>query len=146
LAAYFEQILSAKGIEFDGRKFEYIGVPSVDDSVCALTKASGVTNMETWLAAKEPLKLGGIGPGGTLSDVARTLKAALGLPIRVVDGYKGVADARLAADAGELAGYCGGLGVGQASMAQGYGCGPGVGRSAGNDQKKPGVATGPVGD
>jgi tripartite-type tricarboxylate transporter receptor subunit TctC len=103
-----QQILGAKGIEFDGRKFEYIGVPSVDDSVCALTKASGVTNMETWLKAKEPLKLGGIGPGGTLSDVARTLHAALGLPIRVIDGYKGVADARLAADAGELAGYCGG--------------------------------------
>lgn len=103
-----QQILGAKGVEFDGRKFEYIGVPSVDDSVCALTKASGVTNMETWLAAKEPVKLGGIGPGGTLSDVARTLKAAVGLPIRVVDGYKGVADTRLAADAGELAGYCGG--------------------------------------
>jgi tripartite-type tricarboxylate transporter receptor subunit TctC len=103
-----QQILGAKGIEFDGRKFEYIGVPSVDDSVCALTKASGVTNMNTWFAAKEPLKLGGVGPGGTLSDVARTLNAALGLPIRVVDGYKGVADVRLAADAGELAGYCGG--------------------------------------
>jgi tripartite-type tricarboxylate transporter receptor subunit TctC len=103
-----QQILGAKGIEFDGRKFEYIGVPSVDDSVCALTKASGVTNVETWFAAKEPLKLGGVGPGGTLSDVARTLKAALGLPIRVIDGYKGVADVRLAADAGELAGYCGG--------------------------------------
>lgn len=103
-----QQILGAKGVEFDGRKFEYIGVPSVDDSVCALTKASGVTNMNEWLAAKEPLKLGGIGPGGTLSDVARTLNAALGLPIRVIDGYKGVADVRLAADAGELAGYCGG--------------------------------------
>ena len=103
-----QQIMGAKGVEFDGRKFEYIGVPSVDDSVCALTKASGVTNMNEWIAAKEPLKLGGIGPGGTLSDVARTLNAALGLPIRVIDGYKGVADARLAADAGELAGYCGG--------------------------------------
>jgi len=103
-----QQIMGAKGIEFDGRKFEYIGVPSVDDSVCALTKVSGVTNMETWFAAKEPVKLGGVGPGGTLSDVARTLKTALALPIRVIDGYKGVADVRLAADAGELAGYCGG--------------------------------------
>lgn len=103
-----QQILGAKGIEFDGRKFEYIGVPSVDESVCALTKTSGVTNINQWFAAKEPLKLGGVGPGGTLSDVARTLHAALGLPIRVIDGYKGVADVRLAADAGELAGYCGG--------------------------------------
>lgn len=103
-----QQILGAKGIEFDGRKFEYLGVPSVDDSVCTLTRASGVTNIKEWFAAKEPLRLGGVGPGGTLSDVARTLQAALGLPIRVIDGYKGVADVRLAADAGELAGYCGG--------------------------------------
>lgn len=103
-----QQIMGAKGIEFDGRKFEYIGVPSVDDSVCVLTKASGVTDMEKWFAAKEPVKLGGVGPGGTLSDIARTLKAALGLPIRVIDGYKGIADVRLAADSGELAGYCGG--------------------------------------
>ncbi|HEU4344248.1 MAG TPA: tripartite tricarboxylate transporter substrate-binding protein [Candidatus Binatia bacterium] len=103
-----QQIMGAKGIEFDGRKFEYLGVPSADDSVCALTKASGVTSMESWFAAKEPVKLGGVGPGGTLSDVARTIKSALGLPIRVIDGYKGVADVRLAADSGELAGYCGG--------------------------------------
>ena len=59
-----QQILGAKGIEFDGRKFEYIGVPSVDDCVCALTKASGVTNINGWFAAKGPLKLGGVGPGG----------------------------------------------------------------------------------
>ena len=56
---------------------------------------------------KEPVKLGGIGPGTGPSDVARTVKAALpGLPIRVIDGYKGAADVRLAADAGELAGFC----------------------------------------
>lgn len=102
-----QQILGAKGIEFDSRKFDYIGVPVEFHPVCALTKASGVTNMERWFAAKEPVKLGGIGPGTGPSDVARAVKAALpGLPIRVIDGYKGAADVRLAADAGELAGFC----------------------------------------
>ncbi len=101
-----QQIMGAKGIEFDGRKFEYIGAPAIDNPVCALTKASGVTNMERWFAAKEPVKLGGVGPGGTASDVARTLQAALGLPIKVVDGYKGTADIKLAAESGELAGGC----------------------------------------
>ena len=46
------------------------------------------------------------GPGGGASDNARTLQAALGLPIRVIDGYKGTADIRLAAESGELAGAC----------------------------------------
>jgi tripartite-type tricarboxylate transporter receptor subunit TctC len=101
-----QQILGARGIEFDGRKFEYLGAPAADHPVCALTRASGVATVEGWFAAKEPLRLGGVGPGGTASDVARTLHAALKLPIRVVDGYKGTSDIRLAAEAGELAGGC----------------------------------------
>ena len=102
-----QQILGARGIEFDSRRFEYLGVPTEFHPVCALTKASGVTSMERWFVAKEPVKLGGIGPGTGPSDIARTLKAALPiLPVRVIDGYKGAADVRLAADAGELAGFC----------------------------------------
>jgi len=34
------------------------------------------------------------------------LKVALDLPLQVVDGYKGTAEARMAADAGELHGAC----------------------------------------
>lgn len=101
-----QQIMGAKGIQFDARRFEYIGAPGADHPVCALTKASGITSMEQWFAAKEPVKLGGVGPGGTASDVARTLKAALNLPIQVIDGYKGTSNIRLAAESGELAGGC----------------------------------------
>lgn len=101
-----QQIMGAKGIEFDGRKFEYLGVPGVDHPVCALTKASGITSLEKWYAAKEPVKLGGVGPGGTASDVARIMQAALQLPVKVIDGYKGTSNIRLAAESGELAGGC----------------------------------------
>jgi len=34
------------------------------------------------------------------------LKATLGLPIKVVEGYKGTSDIRIAAEAGELEGAC----------------------------------------
>ncbi|OGP19626.1 MAG: hypothetical protein A2038_12790 [Deltaproteobacteria bacterium GWA2_57_13] len=103
---FLQQIMGAKGIEFDGRKFGYLGVPQVPQSVCVLSKVSGINSVQQWFAAKEPLKLGGVGPGGNMSDIARTLKTALGLPIRVVDGYKGASDVRLAADSGELGGFC----------------------------------------
>jgi len=50
---------------------------------------SGVTSMEQqWFAATEPIKSEGVGPGGTASDIPRILHAALGLPIRVIDGYR----------------------------------------------------------
>jgi tripartite-type tricarboxylate transporter receptor subunit TctC len=101
-----QQIMGAKGASFDGRKFEYLGAPSIDNPVCALTKASGITSVDKWFAAKEPVKLGGVGAGGTASDVARAVQTALKLPIRLVEPYKGTADIKLAAESGELAGGC----------------------------------------
>src|SRR5687768_1396407 len=95
-----------KGIEFNGQKYEWIGVPSPDSVVCALTKASGVNSMETWLAAKEPVKFGGQVPGVPPSDSPRILKGVLNLPIQLIEGYKGTSDIRLAADAGEISGAC----------------------------------------
>ncbi|MEK7783445.1 MAG: tripartite tricarboxylate transporter substrate-binding protein, partial [Candidatus Binatota bacterium] len=100
------RVLGMKGLDFDVREFEYIGVPVKDNVVCALTKASGVTSVEQWSAAKTPVKIGGLGPGNSTSDVPRVLKAALDLPIQLVEGYKGTAEVRLAADAGEVGGGC----------------------------------------
>src|SRR5919106_1023682 len=54
-----QQIMGDKGIEFDGRKFEWLGAPVQDENVCALTRASGVNSLEDWFAAKKPVKLGG---------------------------------------------------------------------------------------
>lgn len=101
-----QQVLGTKGIEFDSRKFEWIGAPKSDSPVCALTKASGITSVESWFAAKTPVKIGGIAPGASTSDIPRVLKAVLNLPLQLVEGYKGTADIRLAADAHEVAGGC----------------------------------------
>jgi len=103
---FLGQALGQPGIEFDARKFELIGAPIKEDSVCALTRASGITSVEKWMAAKTPVKLGGVAPGGTPDANARILKAALGLPIQLVSGYKGTAEIRLAASSGEVAGAC----------------------------------------
>jgi tripartite-type tricarboxylate transporter receptor subunit TctC len=104
---FLGQVLDQPGIEFDSRQFQYLGSPVVDHSVCVFTKASGITSIDTWRAAKTPVKVGGLAPGSSTPDnVTRILKEALGLPLQLVTGYKGVADIRLAAEAGELAGGC----------------------------------------
>ena len=100
------QILGREGVEFDGRKFEWIGAPTRENPVCALTSASGVTTAQQWTASKTPVKLGSVGPGAPTHDVPRILQAALGLPIQLVRGYKGTAEIRLAAQSGEIAGGC----------------------------------------
>ncbi|MSP41288.1 MAG: hypothetical protein EXR70_22605 [Deltaproteobacteria bacterium] len=102
------QILGRPGIEFDARKFEYLGVPAKFDSVCAFSKASGITSMERWKASKTPIKVGGTASGSNTVDIPRVLQAVYGLPTQIISGYKGFAEVRLAVDSGELAGGCGG--------------------------------------
>jgi tripartite-type tricarboxylate transporter receptor subunit TctC len=100
------RVLGMKGLDFDVRKFEWIGVPVQDHVACALHKSSGVTNLKEWQSAKTPVKIGALGPGNSTADVPRLLRATLDLPIHMVEGYKGTADVRLAADSGEVAGGC----------------------------------------
>ena len=100
------QVLDPKGFDFNMREFEWLGVPIQDNVVCALRKESGIANIDQWFAAKTPVKIGGLGPGNSTSDVPRVVKATLNLPIQLVEGYKGTADVRLAADGGELHGGC----------------------------------------
>jgi len=102
---FLQQVLGRQGIEFDARKFEFLGVPIKDTYCIGLTKASGITTLESWLAAKTPVKIGGTAPGSATDDIPAVLQAALGLPLQVVSGYKGTAEIRLAADSGEVAGF-----------------------------------------
>ncbi|MSP38578.1 MAG: hypothetical protein EXR70_08825 [Deltaproteobacteria bacterium] len=103
---FMQQLKGGVGIEFDALKFEFLGVPVQDNRSCVFTKASGITSMERWMAAKTPVKVGATAPGDLVHDGPKILQAALGLPIHLVSGYKGTADIRLAAEAGELAGGC----------------------------------------
>jgi len=101
----FNQVMGQPGIELDMQKFVFLGAVARDESAIALTKASGITSMEKWFAAKTPVKLGTTGPGAFGTDnVIKVIKAALNLPIQVISGYKGTAEMRLAAESGEIDG------------------------------------------
>lgn len=101
------QVIGRKGLEFDVRKFEYLGSPVRNHDLCVLIRQSGITNIEKWIASKTPVKLGSTPPGSTTYENAAVLREALGLPLQLVAGYKGTAEIRLAAEAGEVAGLCG---------------------------------------
>lgn len=101
-----QAIKASEGIKFDARKFEWVGLVVNDNPACVLTKASGINTLDRWFASKEPIKIGVTGAGSDTHYVPSILKAALGLPAQLVEGYKGTADIRLAADSGELHGGC----------------------------------------
>ena len=102
---FMQQLLGRPGAEFQASKFEFVGAPIPEKTACALTKASGITGIDRWFAAKTPVKLGATG-SGPIVDVPKILKVAVGLPVQLVLGFKGTADIRLAAESGELAGAC----------------------------------------
>jgi len=58
------------------------------------------------MGGSRELILGGLGPGSFPTDNARILQAALGLNMKLVDGYGGVNNVRLAAEGGEVDGSC----------------------------------------
>jgi tripartite-type tricarboxylate transporter receptor subunit TctC len=101
-----QHIMGNEATKFDGRKVGWVGIPAPYDTACHFNRESGIRTMDDWLAAKRPMKIGSIGPGTSLSDVPKLLKAALNLPLEVVEGYKGGAEARLAVESGEVDGLC----------------------------------------
>ena len=103
---FLQQLLGKPGIEFDARKFEYIGVPAQDNYVLGVNKSTGITGMDQWLSSKSVVKLGGVGAGSATDDIPKVLAATIGLPMQLVSGYKGTADVRLAFDGGEVTGIC----------------------------------------
>jgi tripartite-type tricarboxylate transporter receptor subunit TctC len=52
---FFSQLLNEPGIEFDARKFEFIGAAVTEDVAFAFTKASGITSVDKWMASKTPV-------------------------------------------------------------------------------------------
>jgi tripartite-type tricarboxylate transporter receptor subunit TctC len=101
-----QHIMGNEATKFDGRKVGWLGIPASYDTACHFSRDSGVRTVEDWFAAKRPVKIASIGPGTSLSDVPKLLKAALGLPLEIVEGYKGGAEARLAVENREVDGLC----------------------------------------
>jgi tripartite-type tricarboxylate transporter receptor subunit TctC len=101
------QLVGAQGIAFDARKMGWMGAPGYNHDLCLLSQKTGITAADQWLASKTIFKLAGSAPGSTTDDVAKVLKEAIGLPIRLISGYKGTADMRVAVESGEVDGLCG---------------------------------------
>jgi tripartite-type tricarboxylate transporter receptor subunit TctC len=103
---FLPQLLEKPGIEFDARRFEYIGVPTQDNYTLGISKATGINSIDQWLSSKTMVKLGGVGIGSATDDLPKVLAATIGLPIQLVSGFKGTADVRLAFNSGEVQGVC----------------------------------------
>jgi len=100
-----EQLFGNPAVQFDLAKFRFLGVPIGETYLLLSTKKSGITRFDDLMGAKsKQLTIGGI-PGSTVEQGPMLLRDLLGANIKVVSGYKGTADVRLAMESGELDGF-----------------------------------------
>lgn len=106
-ALVLEQIFGSREIQFDTRRFAWVGALAPLHPVCVLTRASGAADLAAWAGAERPVRLGGVGRNDVAANMARVFAAALGLPVKLIDGYGGPVKVRLAAQSREVEGGCG---------------------------------------
>jgi len=101
-----QHMMGNPAVQFEGRKFGWLGMPTSDSLVCILSDRSGIKTADQWGKAKTRVKLGAIGPGTSGTDDTKLLAAATDFPMQLIEGYKGTADIRIAAETGEVDGTC----------------------------------------
>ena len=99
-----EQLFGNPAIQFDMAKFRYLAVPVSETYVMVVTRKPGVSRFDELLGSKgKQVIVGGI-PGSTVEHAPVLARDILGANLKMVLGYKGTADVRMAIESGEVEG------------------------------------------
>lgn len=99
-----EPLIDPKNSRFDPRRFEWIGSMNTEISTCGFWRQDLRTFDDM---KKREIVAGSTGPASGSTVDARMLATLLGLKFKVVTGYGSLNDVRLAAERGEVDGFCG---------------------------------------
>jgi tripartite-type tricarboxylate transporter receptor subunit TctC len=100
-----EQLFDNPAVRFDMAKFRHLAVPVSETYLLIVTRKAGVTRFEELVGRTRKQVVVGAVPGSTLEHAALLVRDALGANLKVVSGYKGTAEVRLAMDSGEVGGF-----------------------------------------
>jgi tripartite-type tricarboxylate transporter receptor subunit TctC len=104
---YLDQLVGRKEVQYDVRKFNWIGSPERSDVLLYMRSDAPYKSLEDIRKATTPPKCGSTGTAGTDFILARLLEDTLGLKIETVLGYPGGSEIDLAVEKGEV--QCRGL-------------------------------------
>jgi tripartite-type tricarboxylate transporter receptor subunit TctC len=100
-----EQLFGNPAVQFDLAKFRYLAVPVSESYVMVVTRKPGITKFDEIIGPKaKQVVFGGI-PGSTVEHAPVLARDILGANLRLVLGYKGTADVRMAIEGGEVEGF-----------------------------------------
>jgi tripartite-type tricarboxylate transporter receptor subunit TctC len=104
---YLDQMVGRKEVQYDVRKFHWIGSPEKSDVLMYMRSDTPFKTIEDIRNAKTPPKCGSTGTAGTDYILARLLEDTLDAKIESVLGYPGGSEIDLAVEKGEV--QCRGL-------------------------------------
>jgi tripartite-type tricarboxylate transporter receptor subunit TctC len=89
--------------------FKWLGSLERDTPSCGVWKGAGqnIKTLDDLVHAKREVIFGSTSPSATTSQHALLLKHFLGAPIKVIYGFQGQSDTKLALERGEIDGICG---------------------------------------
>ena len=100
-----EQLFGNPAVQFDMAKFRYLAVPVGEVYLMLVNRRSGITTLEDLLGpTRRHATLGAI-PNTTIEHAPLLIRDVLGANLKIVSGYKGSSDIRLAMDSGEIDGF-----------------------------------------
>ena len=101
----FEPLFGGGTARLDPVAFTWLGNLDESPATCNVGSASGIRRFEDLLTREAVF--GGTGANSAVSAFAIGVKNLLGAKLKMVLGYKGSADIKLALERGEIAGACG---------------------------------------
>jgi tripartite-type tricarboxylate transporter receptor subunit TctC len=105
--APFEPLIGRGAGRFDASKFAWIGNLDAVVGTCGVWEHAGIAAFDELFTKEVLVGAGGAGSAGPLSQFPTALRRLLGAKIKVIQGYRGSAEIRLALARGELHGICG---------------------------------------
>ncbi|HZD42148.1 MAG TPA: hypothetical protein VE131_15600, partial [Terriglobales bacterium] len=101
----FNQMMGDPSLRIDGRKFGWIGSPSIDSVVCAIMGFAGPKTFAEIVKSNKPIRMGATRAGNT-TNLPEMLNHWAGTKLEVIRGYTGTSKIRLAMRSHEVDGAC----------------------------------------
>jgi tripartite-type tricarboxylate transporter receptor subunit TctC len=99
-----QAVLGRSNVNFDPRKFGWLGSPETVNRVCIANASARVKSAEDLFT--QELLMGGTGVGEVTTFLPTLFNKLLGTKFKLVDGYKGPGEVFLAMERGEVEGLC----------------------------------------
>ena len=101
-SVYVDQLVGRKEVQFDLRKFHWIGSPAVESVIMYMRTDTPFRSIADIIKAKEAPKCGSTGTSSSDYILSKVLEETVGAKFNTVQGYPGGSEIDLAVEKGEV--------------------------------------------